>query len=123
MTAPRVPVSMGPRVYAEAPAFSGSVSLDTETRPPPSDTRDRSAPRGLHNKETPSTRGAAGIPSRPPARTAPYPASARPLRASRSLTTMRRSLVCTAPASLSLEKARLTATRLQPIIEASRSWV
>ena len=48
-----------------------------------------------------------------------YPASDRSFRASRSRTTMWRFLSSTAPPSSSLRKARVTATRLQPIIEAS----
>jgi hypothetical protein len=59
----------------------------------------------------------------PPTRKASYPASAISFRASMSLTTMRFSLSSIAPPPSSLRKARVTATRLQPIIEASRSWV
>ncbi len=52
-----------------------------------------------------------------------YPASARFFRASMSLTMMWRSLSFTAPPSSSLRNARVTATRLQPIIVPSCSWV
>ena len=55
-------------------------------------------------------------PTRTASRTPSYPASARPSRALMSLTTMWRFLSSTAPNSLSLENARVTATRLQPII-------
>ena len=65
----------------------------------------------------------AAITAEPVGRAGPYPTLARPSMYPRSLTTMWRPLSSTAPASLSLEKARVTATRLQPIIVPSCSWV